>query len=131
GFWCPPRPGWIYTPPCYCWTPRGCLFVRGFWDRCLLTRGVPFAPVYFPPGLRATPGFRFRPGFALGIGGVLGSLWARPAAGHYAFGDYYGSRYARAGYQPWHSFGPRARDPLYSYYRNAYARTNPNWTRGL
>src|SRR5262245_19062486 len=51
GYWCAPRPGWIYTPASYCWTPGGCLYVGGFWDRCLLTRGLPFAPVYFPPGL--------------------------------------------------------------------------------
>jgi hypothetical protein len=132
GYWCAPRPGWVYNPACYSWTPGGCAYVPGFWDRCLLTRGLPFAPVYFPPGLCATPGFRYTPSFPLGIGGVLGSFWARPGWGHYAFGDFYGARYARAGYQPWHTYGPRFRDPLFNYYRHAYARAgHADWAGRL
>jgi len=131
GYWCAPRSGWVYTPPCYNWTPAGCVFNGGFWDRSLETRGLPCAPVYFPPGLCSTPGFRYTPGFGLGINGLLDCFWARPGFGYYAFGDYYGASYARLGYQPWHTFGPRYRDPLFGYYRNAFARRNPGWARGL
>lgn len=131
GFWCPPRAGWIYTPARYCWTPRGNLFVGGFWDRCLATRGVPFAPAYLPAVLYNDPGFCYQPTFALSLGGMLNSFWARPGWGCYAFGDYYGARYAARGFQPWHVWGPRARDPLFGYYENVNRRSDPGWARGL
>jgi hypothetical protein len=131
GYWCAPRPGWIYCPPRWCWTPRGYLFVNGFWDRCWQTRGLLFAPVWFPPALYGRAGFRYTPGYTVGIGGALGSLWVRPGAGYYAFGDFYGPRYATRGFQPWHLYGPRYRDPSWGYYLNSAARTNPGWARNL
>ena len=57
---------------------------------------------------------------------LLNSLWVRPGAGYYAFGDYYATRYALRGYQPWVAYGPRYRDPLYSYSRWVN-RGNPAW----
>lgn len=131
GFWVAPRPGWVFTPARHCWTPRGYVFVGGFWDRDLLTRGLPFAPVYIPPSLCASPNFVYTPTYTLSIGACLGSLWARPGWGYYAFGDYYGAGYGRLGYQPWFNYGPRVRDPLFGYYRNAQLRRNPNWAAGL
>lgn len=129
GFWCPPQPGWVYCPPRYCWTPRGCLFVSGFWDRPLEGRGVLFAPVAFSGGGCFAPGFAFTPRFCLGANGLLGSLWIGPGGG-YAFGDFYGARHARLGFQPWLAYGPRQADPLYGYYRGIN-RGNPGWRAGL
>lgn len=130
GFWCAPQPGWVYTPPRYCWTPNGCLFVSGFWDRPLETRGMLFAPMAFAPGVWMTPGFVFTPRFCVGVNGMLGSLWIGGGGGCYAFGDFYGARYARMGFQPWLAFGPRHADPLYGYYRGMN-RGNPAWRAGL
>jgi hypothetical protein len=88
GYWLAPRPGWIYTPTSYYWTPRGYLCAGGYWDRDLMTRGVPFAPVYLPRSLCASPDFVYTPNYPISIGAALGSFWARPGWGYYAFGDY-------------------------------------------
>src|SRR5205085_2429652 len=40
GFWSAPRPGFVYTPPRYVWTPRGYVYVAGFWDRPFASRGI-------------------------------------------------------------------------------------------
>jgi hypothetical protein len=128
GFWCPPNPGFVYTPPSYCWTPRGYLFCDGFWDHCLETRGILSAPVWFDRPYWDTPGWSFCPRFTVGLPGFFGSLWIR--GGNYCFGDFYGARYAARGFQPWITHGARIRDPLFGYY-NGINRGNPNWRRNL
>jgi hypothetical protein len=130
GFWIEARPGFVYTPPRYVWTPSGCVFVSGFWDLPLENRGVLFSPVVFPTALVRRTGWSFRPTWTVAIPAVLSSLWVRPAAGYYAFGDYYAPRYARLGFSPWITWGPRFRDPLFSYYRWTH-RGTPGWERGL
>ncbi|MFO0878667.1 MAG: hypothetical protein U0840_15100 [Gemmataceae bacterium] len=132
GFWCPPRDGWVYTPARYQWSPGGLLYVGGFWDRCMLTRGVPFAPVYFGGGgFWRVPGYSFRPSVCLGMGATMNALWARPGWGYYAFGDFYGARFAARGFQPWHLYGPRARDTLFAYHGNAFAGGRGAWANRL
>ena len=130
GFWQDMRPGCIWTPARYCWTPRGDIYVDGYWDRCLEDRGLLFAPVSFDRPLWTTPGWYYQPRFAVGLGGLLGSLFARPYSGHYYFGDYYGAGYDRLGFQPWYQYGPRFHDPLFDYYRWAH-RGQPGWYSGL
>jgi hypothetical protein len=130
GFWCPARPGWVYCPPRYNWTPSGTLFVDGYWDYGLEDRGVLFAPVYFSRPLWETPGWAFQPTYTVGYPSLLGALWVRPRWGWYSFGDYYGSRYARLGYRPWVTYGARYHDPLFDYYRWSH-RSNPGWYSGL
>jgi hypothetical protein len=129
GFWCRGYNDWVYCPPRYCWTPAGTLFVNGYWDYPLERRGLLFPPVRFPGGLLRAD-FRYRPAFALNTQAVIGSLWVRPGIGGYAFGDYYGAGYARAGYKPWITYGGRGRDPLFSHYRWVN-RNNPSWATGL
>ena len=41
------RPGFVFCPPRYCWTPGGCVFTEGYWDYDLADRGVLCAPVSF------------------------------------------------------------------------------------
>lgn len=130
GYWCPPYDGFVYCPPRYAWTPRGYLYVSGFWDRPFATRGVLFAPVWFNRPYWNRPGWCFRPRFVVGVNAVFGSLWVRPNAGYYAFGDFYGRRYADRGFQAWVSVGARNRDPLFSQH-NVANRGNPNWRRDL
>ena len=130
GFWYRGRPGLLFTPPRWAWTPNGYLFVSGYWDYDLADRGVLFAPCYIPQALCSRPGWSFSPSYVLSVPALLASLWVRPAYGSYAFGDYYAGRYARLGYQPWLSYGPRYGDPLYGYYGWAN-RDNPAWRRSL
>ncbi len=131
GFWAVPQPGWLYTPARYSWSPGGYLFVDGFWDRELAGRGIPYAPVALSPELCATPGFAFTPTYILNLANCLDSFWVRPSWGYYAFGDFYGLNYTRLGFQPWFNYGPRSRDPLFSYYRQANLARNPGWVNAL
>ncbi len=115
GFWLNCRPGWIWSRAHYCWSPRGHVFVDGYWDRALEDRGLLFAPVSFSTPLWNTPGWVYRPSCAVNVDNLLGSLFVRPAYSHYYFGDYYGAAYDRLGFQPWFTHGPRVHDPLFGY----------------
>jgi len=114
----------------YCWSPRGHVFVDGYWDRALEDRGLLFAPVSFSTPLWNTPGWAYRPSCAVDVDNLLGSLFVRPSYSHYYFGDYYGAGYDRLGFQPWFTHGSRVRDPLFGYYA-WQNRGNPNWHNGL
>src|SRR5262245_4174436 len=70
GYWYQPRSGLVWCPPRWCWTPRGYLFVNGFWDACLEDRGILFAPVYFPRPLWRRPGYVFSPHYAVPTAGL-------------------------------------------------------------
>jgi WXXGXW repeat (2 copies) len=52
GYWVQGRADWDWTPAHYVWTPRGYIFVGGFWDYPVARRGVLFAPVNFDSGYR-------------------------------------------------------------------------------
>jgi hypothetical protein len=130
GFWSAMRPGWIWQPACYYWTPSGYVFVNGYWDYPLETRGVLFAPVCFSRPLWLTPGWFYRPRFVVGVNALLNCFWARPSWCSYYFGDFYGPTYARLGFSPWCTWGPRFNGPLFSYY-SWVNRGNPLWARNL
>ncbi len=130
GYWSGVRPGFVYVPSRYVWTPAGTVYLGGYWDLPLEDRGVLFAPVYFTPQLYARTGWWYRPRYTVAVRPLLSSLWVYPSAGYYAFGDYYGPSYARLGYYPWVSYGRSYRDSLYGFYRWRY-RANPAWEQGL
>jgi hypothetical protein len=130
GYWSVARPGWVYIPPRYNWTPAGYVFISGYWDFPLEKRGILFAPVVFPRRLLARTGWGYVPRWTVAAPVLLRSLWVRPGAGYYAFGDYYAARYGRLGYHPWINWAGRFRDPLFNWYRAANRR-NPGWERGL
>jgi hypothetical protein len=130
GFWTAASADWVWTPPSYRWTPAGWAFVDGFWDYPLANRGLLFAPVAFEQPLWQTPGWYYRPQFVVGLNGLLGSLFVRPGYGFYYFGDYYDPFYARLGFYPWHAYGRRYYDPLFTYY-HWYNRGNRGWYAGL
>jgi hypothetical protein len=130
GYWADCRPGFLWVPARYWWTPRGWGFCSGYWDYALAARGLLFAPVYFTSAVYLTPGFMYRPVFVVGFNSFYSSLFVRIGFGHYYFGDYYGHGYVARGFQPWHSFGARHHDPLFTYERWA-RRGNPNWFASL
>ena len=45
GYWVQANPDWCWIPDYYCWTPTGYVFVAGYWDYPLESRGLLFAPV--------------------------------------------------------------------------------------
>ena len=114
GYWSVCQPDWIWIPASYYWCPRGWVYMPGHWDYPLVRRGLVFSPVYF-----AGPVAVYRPAICLDVGAFSISLFARPAYGHYYFGDYYDDRYVAWGIHPWFYYNsPRfGYDPLYTYYR--------------
>ncbi len=130
GFWVPFRPGWVWIPARYLWTPAGCLFVEGHWDHPLNERGLLFAPVRFDPSLLAT-GFTYVPSYVVRSDFLLSALFVQPGTDQYCFGDYFEERYARQ-YIPWVEYQPTANvvDPNFAYYRQQFAQ-EPTWVNNL
>ena len=140
GFWMGYRPGWVWVPAHYRWTRLGYIFIDGYWDYPLDTRGVLFTPVYFPRRVFA-PGYFYTPSYVVATPFLFGSLFVRNGYSSYYFGDYYPANYGRIGYQPWCApalrgvAGLPARgwnnyDPLWSYYSVNYRQT-PRWSTNV
>jgi hypothetical protein len=132
GFWYTPRPGWVYVPARYVWTPCGCVFVEGYWDYPLETRGCLFAPVVIERRCWSQPRWVYRPCCVVYTRALLGSLFVRPSCGCYYFGDYFEPRYRRLGFVAWVDFriGRFCYDPLFVSCRWQY-RSDPYWERNL
>jgi YXWGXW repeat-containing protein len=119
GYWAAGQSDWNWVPAHYVWTPRGYVFVDGYYDYSVARRGVLFAPVYFNSGIYSQPGFSYSPAMVVSPA-IFGShLFLRPSYGHYYYGDYYGSNYATAGFSPWFSFNSSryGYDPFYAQQR--------------
>lgn len=116
GYWVGHRNDWIWTPDHYVWTPRGAVYVRGYWDYPLARRGVAFAPIYFHQHIYRQAHYRYSPSVVINVSHLLLDLFVQPHHHHYYWGDYYGDRYRRAGYQPNFAFhGRTGFDPLFTY----------------
>jgi len=126
GFYTAARPGLVWNPARYQWTPNGTLLVGGYWDYPLDNRGLLFAPLVFSPPLVNTPGYAYRPNYVFNNAGLVNSLFVLPGLNRYYVGNYYN----RAGYQPWATYGPNRYDALYGYYR-WQNRSNPQWAANL
>jgi hypothetical protein len=130
GYWAQCRPGLVWIPPAYVWTPAGCVFVSGYWDYPLDRRGLLFAPAWFGSPLWRSPGWAWQPQYVVATDPMLGSLFVDPASGFYRFGNYYGPSFLNRGIQPWYNYGPRKYDALYGYYR-WQNRGNAGWQSGM
>jgi hypothetical protein len=120
GYWNAFHDGWAWTPAHYLWAPSGAIFVEGFWDYPLINRGLLFASAYIDRSLWSRPNWTYTPQYLVNGESLLASLFVRPATRHYYFGDYFGDRYAKAGFVPWTTAGidRHTPDPLFSYYRH-------------
>lgn len=134
GFWAAVQPGWVWMPSQYVWTPSGYLFVQGYWDLPIASRGLLFAPVYYPQPVYLQPGYVFTPSVTIVSSGFTTNLFVQPAYSHYCFGDYYAQSYLNVGIYPWFSMSfasgpsvPRFHDPLFSYYSVVNVRNDPRW----
>lgn len=130
GYWTPGRAEWVWIPAHYVWTPRGYVFVEGYWDYSYNRRGVVYAPVYFQAGYYSRPGYSYSPVIAIAITALVDNLFLRPHYHHYYFGDYYDRRYRDVGfYSPYYYQSSRCGyDPVYSYRRWTY-RDDRDWER--
>lgn len=124
GYWYEGYENWMWVPQRWVWTPRGVIFVNGYWDYRLPQRGFVFAPVYFTRTVWSQPQFVYRPTIVLNINTVFNHLFVRPGYRHYYFGDWYGDRYARYNIVPAYQWHVRrgGYDPLISFYTQSYRR---------
>jgi len=102
GFWERARPDWLWEPAHYVSTPRGWVYVEGYWDYPLERRGVAFLPIYCSPRLYGRGDFRYSPEIVLDMGVLSLGLFTSPQRSQYYFGDYYGPEYSREGFHPWY-----------------------------
>jgi hypothetical protein len=133
GMWVMHRPNWVWIPAHYRWTPAGFVFIDGYWDYPLASRGILFAPVWIDRSVCYRPRWYFAPTIAVYDDALYGSLFVRTGYSHYFFGDYFDVRFTTVGYNSWFSvsFGRSyAYDPLFVYYRATY-RSDPYWDRGI
>ena len=130
GYWAPGHSDWDWVPAHYVWTPRGYVFVDGYYDYTVARRGVLFAPVYFNSNIYSQRGFSYSPATVINPAVFASHLFLRPRYGHYYFGDYYGSNYSSSGYSPWFSFhsSRSGYDPFYAQQRWQHRRDD-QWDR--
>jgi hypothetical protein len=116
GYWAPMQPDWDWVPAHYVWSPRGYVFVDGYYDHSVVRRGVLFAPVYLNAGIYSRRGYSWSPSTVIDLGLFTAHLFSRPRYNHYYFGDYYAANYNDAGYYPWYSYGSSGYgyDPFYA-----------------
>jgi hypothetical protein len=129
GYWLAPQLGWLWMPSHYIRTPRGYVFVSGYWDYALDRRGVLFAPVCFGQPFYTRPGYFFSPSITLDLGPLQFSLFTYPSYSHYCFGDYYDDSFISIGIFPWFEVERHHRwyDPVFEYDRWSRGRTDPRW----
>ena len=132
GYWAQGRADWDWTPAHYVWTPRGFIFVGGFWDYPVERRGVLFAPVYFDSGVYARRGYYYSPRIVIDLAVFTDHLFLRPSYQHYYFGDYYATSYDQRGYYASLSFQSSryGYDPVYSHQRWEH-RQDQQWEHRL
>ncbi|MEI6675412.1 MAG: hypothetical protein WCO57_09565, partial [Verrucomicrobiota bacterium] len=130
GCWTQGRADWAWMPAHYVWTPRGYIFVDGYWDHSVARRGVVFAPVYFESGVYARSGFSYSPSLAINLALFAEQLFLRPHYHHYYFGDYYAPGYVQGGFHAASAYRSNrfGYDPLYSHQRWEH-RQDRDWER--
>lgn len=130
GYWAQGRADWVWVPAYYVWTPRGVIFVDGFWDYPVERRGLLFAPIYYESRGYARRGYSYTPRIAISLSFFNDNLFLRPSYHHYYFGDYYGSRYEQGGFFMSFSYqsSRRGYDPFYARDRWAH-RGDRDWAR--
>ncbi|MBM4089725.1 MAG: hypothetical protein FJ276_09900, partial [Planctomycetes bacterium] len=120
GYWSAYRVDWTWITARYAWTPRGCIYVSGYWDHPWSRRGCLFAPIYFRRPVYLQVGYNYRPAWCIEYNTLLLHLFVRPTYHHYYFGDYYGPEYHRDYYYACRAYGGSQSwyDPFCVYYQH-------------
>ncbi len=123
GYYTPCQTDYMWIPNQYNWTPRGCVYVPGYWDYRFARRGTLFSPVRFRQPLMSYGYGRpacYQPCYSVNMSSFLIHLFVRPQNRCFYYGDYYGQEYAGQGYTPWYRrtiVNRRLCDPAYNFYR--------------
>jgi hypothetical protein len=126
GYWYAGQNNWVWIPDRYCYTPRGAIFISGYWDYLLAYRGLAYAPVWWPQPVWRGVGWSYRPYNVLDSGLLLSALYINRHHHHYYFGHggWHGNHY-----DPWWQNGGRGRgyDPFCAYHRWHDGRNRDDW----
>jgi hypothetical protein len=125
GYWARVQPGYVWVNDHYRWTPSGVVYIAGYWDLALKSRGILYAPVIIRPSV-VQVGFVYTPAYAVRDVVVVDSLFVRPTTCHYYFGDYYGPSYRTLGYESCVVYSQRRYDSIIVYERYE-RRADPTW----
>ncbi len=126
GYWYAGQQNWVWIPDRYCYTPRGVIFVSGYWDYLLAYRGLAYAPVWWSRPVWGTPGWGYRPYNAINSSLLLSALFLNRHHHHYYFG--HGNWNNNGNYRPWwKNGGGRGYDPFCSYHRWHDGRNRDDW----
>lgn len=133
GFVARHKSGWVWMPSHYVWTPRGALFVPGYWDYAMEARGFALVPARVtadgPPSLTHST-VTFTPKVAVNVAHLSEALFIDTDEGHYLFGDYFEPRFADR-VTPWFkTVKTRGADPHFAY-ESWRQRATPNWPQAL
>lgn len=129
GYWVVQQPDWVWAPAHYNWTPRGHIYVPGYWDRDLVHRGVMFAPVYYDQPIYTRSAYVYSPHIVIDIAVIAAFLFVQPRSHQYYYGDYYDRRYEDLGYRPWYSDrdSHHGYDSNYAHYRSRQLARDSDW----
>ncbi len=129
GYWVVQQPDWVWVPAHYTWTPRGYVYVQGYWDHDIVHRGVMFAPVYYNQPIYTRPDYSYSPSTVIDLAVMAACLFVHPRSNRYFYGDYYDPRYEQRGFYPWYSkrLARYGEDPIYAHYRSRQLRRDPDW----
>ncbi len=131
GYWTQAYDNWMWMPAHYCWTPRGAVFLNGYWDYPLDNRGVAFCPVRFQNQPYLAPGYRYTPTAAVRSRNLLLHMFVGPRWNHFFYGNYYGNVAVQAGLRPWFQDARPHGHPLLSYYTWHFGRQNISYRSRL
>jgi hypothetical protein len=132
GFWVSYHSGWVWINAHYRRTPAGYIFVSGYWDMPLLSRGLIYAPVKFNVvGRRIV----YQPAYVIEPDFLMGALFVKKGTRTYYFGNWFDPAYT-GNYITWVQYmqGSRKRflDANFKYYRvTTVAMNMSNWERRL
>ena len=129
GYWCPYQTNYLWVPSYNMATGSGYVHVPGYWDYRMDQRGTLFAPVRLNASSRTTASARFTPGIVTPLDALQFHLFSQANSNTYLFGNYYDSKYAGLGIQPWYStqFVRGVPDPTFGYYNWLYSGSGANY----
>ncbi len=128
GYWYAGQPNWVWVPSHYSFTPRGVVYVRGYWDYPLVRRGLLCAPVYWGSGFRLGTGFTYRPQTFINSSLLVSNLFLDHHHGRYYYGCGWGAGgnlptwlkpWSHRSYSRWGRYygGNKIYDPLWTHFR--------------
>jgi len=128
GYWVQVQPDWAWIPAHYVCTPRGYVYVNGYWDYAIARRGVLYAPVYVDVVRHVHRRVSYRPVTVIHLSVFTDHLFVRPRYNHYYFGDYYATSYRSSGFYASFSFHSERHgyDPIFAHERWRH-RHEPDW----